>query len=242
MPDRLEVLIADDHPLFREALAEVVGQISRDHRCLQAASLEETVTLARDAVELDLILLDLMMPGMDGVAGLSLLRHEVPAVPIVVVSAKTDRAAVMEAISHGAIGFITKTSPRSVMVEALLQVLDGGIYLPTDVIRQFDTRPGRDVDPSGKGPRHLLTSLTRKQLLVLERLAKGESNKQIARALSLAEPTVKAHVSAILRKLNVRSRASAIVASSGIDFRHLRLSGSDPEPDLGEGRPSREDD
>ena len=234
MLDNLEVLIADDHPLFREALAEVVGQISRHNRCLQASSLEETVALARSTAELDLILLDLMMPGMNGVAGLSLLRHEVPAVPIVVVSAKTDRAAVMDAISHGAIGFITKTSPRSVMVKALLQVLEGGIYLPTDVIRQFDAEPAADPDQAGKGPRDLLTSLTRKQLLVLERLAKGESNKQIARALSLAEPTVKAHVSAILRKLNVRSRASAIVASSSIDFRNLRL------PGQGEVRSSKE--
>jgi DNA-binding NarL/FixJ family response regulator len=228
MLDRLEVLIADDHPLFREALAEVVGQISRACRCLEAAGLEETLQLARDTPDLDLILLDLMMPGMDGIAGLTMLRHEVPAVPIVVVSAKTERAAVMEAISHGAIGFITKTSPRNVMVNALLQVLEGGIYLPTDVVRQFESEPPPPAEAAAKVPRNLLTTLTRKQLLVLERLAKGESNKQIARALSLAEPTVKAHVSAILRKLNVQSRASAIVASSGIDFRNLRLP-SEPE-------------
>ena len=230
MPDSLDVLIADDHPLFREALAEVVGQISRDCRCLEAASLEEALNLARAAAALDLILLDLMMPGMDGVAGLSALRHEVPAVPIVVVSAKTERADVMAAISHGAIGFITKTSPRSVMVKALIQVLDGGIYLPAEVVRQYDSEPAGGAEPMAKVSRSLLTTLTRKQLLVLERLAKGESNKQIARALSLAEPTVKAHVSAILRKLNVQSRASAIVASSGIEFRSLRLSRDDDPP------------
>ncbi len=230
MIDGLKVLIADDHPLFREALAEVVGQIGRDCRCLEAASLDETVALARSTPELDLILLDLMMPGMDGVTGLSQLRHEVPAVPIVVVSAKTDRAAVMEAISHGAIGFITKTSPRSVMVKALVDVLEGGIYLPTDVVRQADTTPAGGTDAVPRVPRSLLTTLTRKQLLVLERLAKGESNKQIARALCLAEPTVKAHVSAILRKLNVQSRASAIVASSGIEFRNLRSSRDEDVP------------
>ena len=234
MLDSLEVLIADDHPLFREALAEVVGQIDRDCRCLEAASLEETLALARAADDLDLILLDLMMPGMDGVAGLSVLRHEVPAVPIVVVSAKTERADVMAAISHGAIGFITKTSPRSVMVKALIQVLEGGIYLPAEVVRQQDSEPVGG-EPIGKVSRTLLTTLTRKQLLVLERLAQGESNKQIARALSLAEPTVKAHVSAILRKLNVPSRASAIVASSGIEFRSLRLSRDADPPSPKEG-------
>ncbi len=230
MIDGLKVLIADDHPLFREALAEVVGQIGRDCSCLEAASLDETVDLARGTPELDLILLDLMMPGMDGVAGLSQLRHEVPAVPVVVVSAKTDRVAVMEAISHGAIGFITKTSPRSVMVKALVDVLEGGIYLPTDVVRQADATPAAGADAVPRVPRSLLTTLTRKQLLVLERLAKGESNKQIARALCLAEPTVKAHVSAILRKLNVQSRASAIVASSGIEFRNLRSSRDEDVP------------
>jgi len=224
MLDRLEVLIADDHPLFREALTDVVGQICRERRCLEACSLQEAIAVARDTPDLDLILLDLMMPGMDGLAGLSALRHEVPAVPVVVVSAKTDRTAVLEAIGQGAIGFITKTSPRSVMVKALLQVMAGGIYLPPEIVRQFDIGPDAAAETAARVPRGVLTTLTPKQLLVLERLARGESNKQIARALSLAEPTVKAHVSAILRKLNVRSRANAIVASSGIDFRALHAS------------------
>ncbi len=245
MLERLDVLIADDHPLFREALAGVLAEICRNHRCLEAATLEEALEAARRAGELDLILLDLMMPGMDGIAGLGTLRQEVPAVPIVVVSARTERAAVMEAVSHGAIGFITKTSPRSVMVKALLQVLEGGIYLPAEVVRQLDAEPPAAAqasptapsapEPVAGVPRSLLATLTRKQLLVLERLAKGESNKQIARALSLAEPTVKAHVSAILHKLNVRSRASAIVASSGIDFSNLRPAREADPPPSGEG-------
>ncbi|NBC32648.1 MAG: response regulator [Alphaproteobacteria bacterium] len=221
MLDKLDVLIADDHPLFREALTDVVRQICRDYRCLEACSLEETRSLATVSPDLDLILLDLMMPGMDGNAGLRALRHDVPAVPIVVVSAKTERSVVLEAIRDGAIGFITKTSPRGVMVEALMQVMAGGIYLPPEVVRQFDAETGAGTAAVPRVPRDVLTTLTRKQLLVLERLARGESNKQIARALSLAEPTVKAHVSAILRKLNVRSRANAIVASNGIDFSNL---------------------
>ena len=224
MLDRLQVLIADDHPLFREALTNVVGQISRDHRCLEACSLEETVALARTAPDLDLILLDLMMPGMDGLTGLSTLRRELPAVPIVVVSAKTERATVLEAIGQGAIGFITKTSPRSVMVNALLQVMAGGVYLPPEVMRQIDTDSGARTKTTANVQRDVLTTFTRRQLLVLECLARGDSNKQIARTLSLAEPTVKAHVSAILRKLNVQSRASAIVALSGIDFASLPAS------------------
>ena len=224
MLDKLEVLIADDHPLFREALTDVVKQICRDHHCLEACSLGEARALAQSAPDLDLILLDLMMPGMDGNAGLVALRHEVPAVPIVIISAKTERSVVLEAIRDGAIGFITKTSPRSVMVNALIQVMAGGIYLPPEIVRQLDADPSVAPDSVPRVPPDALTSLTRKQLLVLQRLARGESNKQIARALSLAEPTVKAHVSAILRKLNVRSRANAIVASNGIDFGSLLLS------------------
>lgn len=218
MVENLQVLIADDHPLFREALVDVVRQMSRNSRCLEACSLEEARSLALGTADLDLILLDLMMPGMDGNAGLSLLRHDVPAVPIVVVSAKTERAVVLEAIRDGAVGFITKTSPRSIMVSALMQVMAGGIYLPPEVVRQLDADSGTGTDAVPQVPVDVLTTLTRKQLLVLQRLARGESNKQIARSLSLAEPTVKAHVSAILRKLNVRSRANAIVASNGIDF------------------------
>ena len=223
MLDKLDVLIADDHPLFREALTDVVRQICRDYRCLESCSLDETRHLALSTPDLDLILLDLMMPGMDGTAGLTALRHDVPAVPIVVVSAKTERAVVLEAIRDGAVGFITKTSPRNVMVSALMQVMAGGIYLPPEVVRQLDTDPSAGAEAVPRVPPDVLTTLTRKQLLVLQRLARGESNKQIARALSLAEPTVKAHVSAILRKLNVRSRASAIVASNGIDFGTLLM-------------------
>src|SRR5512143_479165 len=97
----LEVLIADDHPLFREALADVVGQLDPDHRCIEACSLEEALALARVTPSLDLILLDLKMPGMDGFSGLALLRREVPSIPVVIVSASTDRATVLQAIGHG---------------------------------------------------------------------------------------------------------------------------------------------
>lgn len=221
MFDSLDVLIADDHPLFRQALMEIVGQICRSHRCVEACTFDEALAHGRSDTQFDLILLDLMMPGMDGFAGLVELRRQVPDVPIVIVSANTERATVFEAISHGAAGFITKTSPRHVMVKALLQVKAGDIYVPPDVMKAYDVAQPFGSDHVSELSPDVMTTLTRKQLLVLERLAMGESNKQIARALSLAEPTVKAHVSAILRKLNVRSRANVIVASRGIDFRNL---------------------
>lgn len=229
MFDTLDVLIADDHPLFRQALMEIVGQICRCHHCLEACSLGEALELGRLHPQLDFILLDLMMPGMDGFSGLVALRREIPDVPVVIVSANTDRATVFEAISHGAVGFITKTSPRSVMVKALLQVKAGDIYVPSDVMKPYEAGHPLGSEHAAGLLRNVMTTLTRKQLLVLERLALGESNKQIARALSLAEPTVKAHVSAILRKLDLRSRANVIVASRGIDFRNLHAAADDDE-------------
>ncbi len=211
----LEVLIADDHPLFREALADVVARIDPDHRCLEACSLDEAVALALDHPALDMILLDLRMPGMDGLDGLVRLRREVPAIPVVMVSAATERATVLQALGHGAAGFVTKSSPRPEIVEALRQVLSGAVYVPAGVIRE--TAPAAPDGAPGLAP-DALAALTPKQMQVLERLARGESNKQIGLALGLAEPTVKAHVSALFRKLNVRSRGQAIVAASSVDF------------------------
>ncbi len=236
MFDSLDVLIADDHPLFRQALMEIVGQICRSPQCFEACGLGEALELGRAHARLDLILLDLMMPGMDGFSGLVALRREIPDVPVVIVSANTDRATVLEAISHGAVGFVTKTSPRSVMVKALLQVKAGDIYVPPDVMKPYEAGQPFGSEHAAGLLHNVMTTLTRKQLLVLERLALGESNKQIARALSLAEPTVKAHVSAILRKLNLRSRANVIVASRGIDFRNLHaLHDGDETYSVGDG-------
>ena len=213
----LEVLIADDHPLFREALVNVVAQVGADHRCLEACSLDETVALARARPTLDVILLDLMMPGMDGLAGLTVLRREAPGIPVVVVSASSNRTTVLEALEHGAVGFITKTTPRKLMVEALRQILQGAVYLPPDVMRDIGSESSGRQDVTTAVSAEAMAMLTRKQLQVLERLAQGESNKEIARALSLAEPTVKAHVSAILRKFNVRSRAQAMIAAANFN-------------------------
>ena len=206
----LEVLIADDHPLFREALANVVAQIGTDHRCLEACSLDETISLARSTPSLDL-----KRPGRDGFAGLRLLRKETPGIPIAVISAYSHRTTVLKAMECGAVAFITKTSPRQLMIEALRQVLAGAVYLPYEVIRDIGSET-LGPQEAAVGSAEIMTTLTRKQLQVFQRLAKGESNKEIARALSLAEPTVKAHVSAILRKLNVRSRAHAMIAAGDL--------------------------
>lgn len=213
------ILIADDHPLFREAISNVIQSGFPGSEALETENLASTLQLATEDDELDLVLLDLNMPGMQGLNGLISLRNEAPTTPVVIISAEDNKQIVLQAIACGAVGFISKSSPRTQMTEALQQILSGNVYLPPEIIR---AGPPASSHPHQAQESHiapeLLDSLTRRQLLVLERMAQGESNKQIAYHLNIAETTVKAHVSAILRKLGVRNRVQAILSASDIDF------------------------
>lgn len=214
-----KILIADDHPLFREAISSVIASGFAGTEILETDDLDSALEITRENDDLDLILLDLNMPGMHGLNGLISLRNEAPTIPVVIVSAEEDKQVVLQAITYGACGFITKSSPRAQMTDAIQQILNGNVYLPSDIIRTGKESSQRRVrsDENPISP-ELLNSLTRRQLLVLERMAKGESNKQIAYNLNIAETTVKAHVSAILRKLGVHNRVQAILSAGDVDF------------------------
>ena len=213
-----KILIADDHPLFREAIHNVISDGFPDSEVMETSDLDSALALTQEHDDLDLILLDLNMPGMHGLNGLMTLRNEAPTIPVVIVSAEEDKQIVLQAITYGAVGFITKSSPRAQMTEAIEQILNGNVYLPSDIIRAGKQTPRRSGQEAPGIAPELLQALTRKQLLVLERMTKGESNKQIAYYLDNAETTVKAHVSAILRKLGVQNRVQAILSASDIDF------------------------
>nr|WP_067293790.1 response regulator transcription factor [Marinobacterium profundum] len=213
-----KILIADDHPLFREAITNVISTSFPGCETIETESLDSALALTLEQDDLDLILLDLNMPGMHGLNGLITLRNEAPTVPVVIVSAEEDKQIVLQAITYGAVGFITKSSPRDQMTQALQQILDGNVYLPSDIIRSSKPESRRHRNDENRIPVELLSSLTRRQLLVLERMATGESNKQIAYNLNIAETTVKAHVSAILRKLGVHNRIQAVLSAGNIDF------------------------
>ncbi|MNE54923.1 Transcriptional regulatory protein DegU [compost metagenome] len=185
---------------------------------METADLDSALALTQEHDDLDLILLDLNMPGMHGLNGLINLRNEAPTIPVVIVSAEQDKQIVLQAITYGAVGFITKSSPRAQMTDAIQQILNGNVYLPPDIIRTAKSSTHRRMNDTPSFPPELLQALTRKQLQVLERMTKGESNKQIAYTLEIAETTVKAHVSAILRKLNVHNRVQAILSAGDIDF------------------------
>jgi len=200
-------LIADDHPMFREALHWVVHEVASSSGVIEVPDLGQAMEAATERDDIEMIFLDLNMPGMDGLSGLIALRNAVPATPIVVVSASEEPETVREAMVCGASGYIPKSLNKSQMVEAVRKVMAGEVFLPAlvDGVTSTDNQLEDGI-----------SKLTKQQRVVLHMLVSGQSNKQIAYELGTVESTVKAHVSAILRKLNVYSRTQAVIKASKI--------------------------
>jgi DNA-binding NarL/FixJ family response regulator len=205
------LVIADDHPLFRGALREAVSGVFDHADVAEAGSFDEVAAVVDRGGEVDLILLDLTMPGARGFSGLMYLRAQYPSVPVVVVSANDDPSVIRRCMDFGASGFIPKTLGIEDMRSAILRVLKGGVWTPPDV----DLQSGSDDQASALLAR--LATLTPQQVRVLMMLSEGLLNKQIAFELSVSEATVKAHVSAILQKLGVESRTQAVIAAAKIE-------------------------
>jgi DNA-binding NarL/FixJ family response regulator len=209
---RYHLIIADDHPLFRGALREAIASLFTDVEIAEAGSFDEIVRLLEHGGEVDLILLDLTMPGVRNFSGLMYLRAQYPSVPVVVVSANDDPAVIRRCMDFGASGFIPKTLGIEAIRAAIARVFEGGVWTPPDV----DLAAGSDADTAGLLTR--LASLTPQQVRVLMMLSEGLLNKQIAYELSVSEATVKAHVSAILQKLGVESRTQAVIVAAKIEL------------------------
>ena len=205
-------VIADDHPLFRGALREAVSGLFEHVEIGEAGSFEDVAKLLESGGEVDLILLDLNMPGVRGFSGLMYLRAQYPSVPIVVVSANDDPTVIRRCMDLGTSGFIPKTLGIEEMRAAIKRVLEGGVWTPPDV----DLSAGADTETANLMAR--LASLTPQQVRVLMMLSEGLLNKQIAYELSVSEATVKAHVSAILQKLGVESRTQAVITAAKIEL------------------------
>jgi DNA-binding NarL/FixJ family response regulator len=199
----LKVLVADDHPLFREAVVLSIRHLDRtDFQVLEAGSLDEACRLAAAMPDLDLLLLDLKMPGMDGLGGLIELRRRFPTLPVVIVSATEDPRTIREAMAAGAMAFIPKSLNRASITDALHRVLAGEIW-----------RPDVEDEPSPTGPpvADRMKALTPQQTNILRLMVAGKPNKIIAYELDIAETTVKAHITVILRRLGVFSRTQAVL-------------------------------
>jgi DNA-binding NarL/FixJ family response regulator len=209
------VIIADDHPLFRDALKQTLGTALPGATITEAGSVEKLLEVLSAAGSADLVLLDLKMPGekgaasLSGLTGLMYVRSQHPGVPVVIVSASDNPSMIRRCLNLGASGFISKSLPVDQIRGAVKVVLEGGVYFPEDV------QSGASGDElAGLSAR--LATLTPQQVRVLSMLGQGLLNKQIAFELSVSEATVKAHVSAILQKLGVDSRTQAVIAVNRI--------------------------
>lgn len=214
----MHILLIDDHALFREALLYVLRELDEQVVILEAATSQEALQLAKYYHELDLILLDLALPGLDGLAVLPKLRALAPTVPLVVLSASEKPADVRQALENGAAGYIPKSCSSHEMITALRLVLTGKIYLPTALLAALETL---EASPSPLEtsayveftPRQQ-AEFTPRQLEVLHLMGQGLSNKGIGKHLHVAEGTVKLHVAAILRLLNTCNRTQAVIEAS----------------------------
>jgi DNA-binding NarL/FixJ family response regulator len=232
----VKILVADDHPLLREALLPVLRELDCGVMAIEAADGDAVRRLAAEHPDLDLALLDICLPGVRGIELFDALRRDYPALPLVALSALDDPGTVKAVLACGALGFIPKSSSHRVMVQALRLVLAGGRYLPPELMPElagedWASAPARAESPATPGGTSIETlGLTGRQQQVLALLAQGKSNKQICRALGLAEATVKVHVTAVLKALKVTSRTQAIVMVNRLGLRVEGTGGAGGEP------------
>ena len=206
------VLIADDHPLVRDGLRTVISVAFDGCELFEASSIAEAVAIIRREGDFDLVMLDLNMPDAEGFSGLATLRDRFPSVPVVIVSGSMEGGVVGAAIANGAAGFIPKSLKRSAIVAAIGRVLAGDVYAP----EEYGASPAADAEADEI--RRRIDTLTPQQRVVLGLVVAGKLNKQIAFELGVSMTTVKAHVSAILAKLNVYSRTQAVILSNKVRF------------------------
>lgn len=208
----MKILVVDDHVLIREALRNVFAELQADATVLEASDGESTLRLIEQHAHLDLLVIDLGLPDQDGFSLLAHLRQRDPLLPIVVLSARNDRTSVVKALDLGALGFIPKNGRREIMLNALQMVLAGGMYIPPEALALGHPAPlpSRSTAPRLDSLQDEL-NLSERQIEVLGLMMRGKSNKAICRELALAEPTVKYHVTAILKALNVTNRTEAVM-------------------------------
>ena len=216
----MKILVIDDHVLIREAMRGVLRELKGEAAViLEASDSRQAMCQIEQNADVELVLLDLGLPDRDGLEMLSELGNRYPTVSVVVLSAQQDRDTVMKALDLGALGFIPKSGQREVMLSAFNLIFSGGVYIPPEILnrREHATAPQAAPTPSKAGAADL--GLTERQMEVLALMMQGKSNKAISRVLDLAEPTVKIHVSAILKALKVANRTEAVIAATALGVR-----------------------
>ncbi len=210
----MRILLADDHPLFREGVKPVLEKLDPDVIILEAVDYPSTFEAMHHAGEVDLVLMDLYMPGMSGIEGVTRFRATFPEVPLVVLSASEQPEDIQRLLGAGALGYITKSSPSDTILGALNVVLAGGIYIPPALLGEEEDEESALHAIAARYP-----ALSYRQIQVLKELAKGQSNRQIGQALDVTEGTVKLHMAAIFRILKVNNRTEAVLVAQkmGLD-------------------------
>ncbi len=205
----MRLLLVEDHILVREGMAQVLRRLGEETVVHEVSEASAALDALRNDPEYDLMVLDLMLPGMNGFSLLSLIRKEFPSLPVIVVSGLCDNPTVTRAMRQGAAGFVCKTSPGETLLEAVQVVMTGGLYTPQEEPPKPAQMPRvtgkRKIDPSQA------YSLSKAQVRVLELLAQGASNREVAERLGLSEGTVKVHTSAIFRALKVSNRSQVLL-------------------------------
>jgi DNA-binding NarL/FixJ family response regulator len=205
----MKVLIVDDHALIREALHAVLKELKREAVIFEASNGRQAVHIVEEHPDISLILLDINLPDRDGFSVLRELRDRYATIAIIIISSSNDQDAVKRAFKLGALGFITKTTAREVMLNAIELVFSGGIYIPSEILEETTSPQLTNKLATRDSPKGL--GLTDRQIEVLALLMKGKSNKIIARTLKMAVPTVKNHITVVLKALNVTSRTEAVI-------------------------------
>lgn len=215
----MKILVVDDHQLIREALRGVLKELRRDAVILEASNAAQAEQTIAAQTDINLVLLDLTLPDRDGFSVLDDLRRRYPAISVVVLSATQDRSNVVKALDLGASGYIPKSAQREVMLSAIQLVLAGGIYIPPQILERepWSGAPVSQVDREGLEMCGSQVGLTGRQIDVLALMMQGMNNKTICRVLNLAEPTVKNHVSAILRAFKVTNRTEVVIAVNKLE-------------------------
>lgn len=202
-------ILADDHPLFRDALTTTLKSGFPKDQIESADSIDSVKKLISQSGEPDLLLLDLNMPGSEGFFGLIYLRENYPSLPVVVISAMEDPVIIQRALAYGAIGFIPKSSPAELLIEGVKTAMEGEVWLPPTLKQAVDRLSHEEKDFAER-----VATLTDQQFKVMMHLTEGRLNKQIAYDLHISEATVKAHITAIFRKLGVQNRTQAVILAT----------------------------
>ena len=218
MPNPLKLLIVDDHTLFLDAMKHVLAKLADNVEILAANDCDKALQLAEQHPDLSLVLLDLNMPGMHGLEALRIFVERFPLLPVVALTASDDRGDMQTVIDEGAMGFIHKSTQEKVMLSALQLVLSGGVYIPRELVQKPASALQTSVQTLTEEQQAKKLGLTPRQFDVLCHLLGGHANKVIARQLDLTEATVKAHVTAVMKALNVEKRAQVPMALEKLGF------------------------